>query len=111
MLLSISFVKIEEDDYGGAINIDNLVSIVEDLPCPSESMVVDEPTELAVIEKLLIFQQLVVAMKEVLTIFKMIAPESPWKVWLRGLPYQIGFASQFLVKLNLHMLYALLILT
>lgn len=94
MLLSISFVKIEEDDYGGAINIDNLVSIVEDLPCRSESMVVDEPTELVVIEKLLIFQQLVVAMKEVLTIFKMIAPEAPLEGLVERPSLPIGFASQ-----------------
>lgn len=45
MLLSILLLEIEEDDYSRAINIENPVSIVKDLPSPSESMVVDEPTE------------------------------------------------------------------
>lgn len=51
------WVEIEEEDDGGVMNVNNLVTLVVDLPSPLESMLVEELAEPPMVEEPPIFEQ------------------------------------------------------
>lgn len=56
-LVSVMWVEIEEEDDGGVMNVNNLVTLVVDLPSPLESMLVEELAEPPMVEEPPIFEQ------------------------------------------------------